>query len=470
MFHKNPRRGDVEAIAGSLQAHGQFRPIVVNEGTHTGRPMETLAGNHTLKAIRLLAERNPDDPRWQKVECYVVDVDDDRASRIVLADNRTTDLGDYDNDILLDVIGNLDDTLGLVGTGYDEGYIDALLGANEWETDDPGDQVQSSSLVDRFGVPPMTVLDTRQGYWLDRKRAWQALGINSEVGRDESLLYTDRMNAYTNWYEVKNAHPDLTDEQIEEQHQDDLKPYANGSATSTFDPVLAELLTAWHTTHGDHILDPWAGGSVRGIVAAHLGRHYAGCELRPEQVAANEHQWAAINPHQDDVPTPQWITGDSRHTMRDLPAESHDMILGCPPYYDLEEYSDDPADLSNMSTEQFEQAMRDTLTAADRALHPDRFAAFIIGAVRDKRGHLRDMKRLMIDSAPPGWHLVNDAVLINAVGTAAIRAPRAFTATRALARTHQDIVIFCKGDRKKATTRLGDVYLGELPDDTDHTN
>lgn len=52
LYHKNPRMGDVDAIAGSLQAHGQFRPIVVNEGTHTGRPMETLAGNHTLKAIR----------------------------------------------------------------------------------------------------------------------------------------------------------------------------------------------------------------------------------------------------------------------------------------------------------------------------------------------------------------------------------------------------------------------------------
>lgn len=125
LFHKNPRRGDVEAIAGSLQAHGQFRPIVVNEGTHTGRPMETLAGNHTLKAIRLLAERNPDDPRWQQVECYVVDVDEDRASRIVLADNRTADLGSYDNDILIDVLNSVEHDLD--GTGYDYDDLSALL-------------------------------------------------------------------------------------------------------------------------------------------------------------------------------------------------------------------------------------------------------------------------------------------------------------------------------------------------------
>lgn len=54
--HKNPRRGDVQAIADSLRVNGQFRPIVVNRGTHTGRPMEVLAGNHTLMAARDLAE------------------------------------------------------------------------------------------------------------------------------------------------------------------------------------------------------------------------------------------------------------------------------------------------------------------------------------------------------------------------------------------------------------------------------
>lgn len=138
LHHKNPRRGDVDAIAGSLQAHGQFRPIVVNEGTHTGRPLEVLAGNHTLKAIRQLAETNPDDPRWSQVEAYVIDVDDDRATRIVLADNRTSDLGTYDNAELLDLLEELDGAY--EGTGYDEDYIDALLGENTpEELPEPGD-------------------------------------------------------------------------------------------------------------------------------------------------------------------------------------------------------------------------------------------------------------------------------------------------------------------------------------------
>ena len=151
LFHKNPRRGDVEAIAGSLQAHGQFRPIVVNEGTHTGRPMETLAGNHTLKAVRLLAERNPEDPRWQQVECYVVDVDEDRATRIVLADNRTSDLGSYDDDILLDVLESVDHDLD--GTGYDYDDLEMIR-----EMADGAPSLED--LEDEYGEPEDSDLDT----------------------------------------------------------------------------------------------------------------------------------------------------------------------------------------------------------------------------------------------------------------------------------------------------------------------
>lgn len=172
MFHKNPRRGDVEAIAGSLQAHGQFRPIVVNKGTHTGRPMETLAGNHTLKAIRLLAERNPDDPRWQQVECYVVDVDDDRASRIVLADNRTADLGSYDDESLLDLLETVDHDLD--GTGYDYDDLDMLrdmadgapsLDDLEEEYGEPEDD--DFWVTIRFKVPPVLA-----DQWNDWARAY----------------------------------------------------------------------------------------------------------------------------------------------------------------------------------------------------------------------------------------------------------------------------------------------------------
>lgn len=143
LHHKNPRRGDVDAIAGSLQAHGQFRPIVVNEGTHTGRPLEVVAGNHTLKAIRQLAETNPDDPRWSQVEAYVIDVDEDRATKIVLADNRTSDLARYDDESLLDLLDTVDHDLD--GTGYDYDDLNSLLAATSSAADDFADYFEAQA-------------------------------------------------------------------------------------------------------------------------------------------------------------------------------------------------------------------------------------------------------------------------------------------------------------------------------------
>ena len=114
-YHANPRVGDTDAIAASLQAHGQYRPLVVNTGTHTGRANEVLAGNHTLIAMRDLAEQAPEDDRWQRVDVWRIDVDDDRATRIVLADNRTAELGHTDSELVLPLLQEVET---LDGTGY----------------------------------------------------------------------------------------------------------------------------------------------------------------------------------------------------------------------------------------------------------------------------------------------------------------------------------------------------------------
>lgn len=131
LFHKNPRVGNVDVIKASLRAHSQYKPVVVNKGTHTGRPNEILAGNHTVKAIRDLAEENPDDERWATVDVWEIDVDDDRAGRIVVADNRTSELGHTDEEALLELLQDLED---LDGTGYEDEDLDdlvALLQENE---------------------------------------------------------------------------------------------------------------------------------------------------------------------------------------------------------------------------------------------------------------------------------------------------------------------------------------------------
>lgn len=123
-YGKNPRRGDVDAIAASLRVNNQYRPIVVNKGTHTGRKMEVLAGNHTLMAARQLAE---EDARFAEIDTWLIDVDEDHATRIVLADNRTSELGGFDNHELLDLLESLPD--GREGTGYDDVDVEHLLAA-----------------------------------------------------------------------------------------------------------------------------------------------------------------------------------------------------------------------------------------------------------------------------------------------------------------------------------------------------
>lgn len=126
------------------------------------------------------------------------------------------------------------------------------------------------------------------------------------------------------------------------------------SGTSIFDPVLCELAYRWFSPVGGLILDPFAGGSVRGIVAAKLEREYVGIDLRPEQVAANREQAARVCAN---GVTPTWHCGDSLMTIPALDIAA-DFVFSCPPYGDLERYSDDPSDLSTMSLCDFIGAYR----------------------------------------------------------------------------------------------------------------
>ena len=109
-YPTNPRRGDIEAIAQSLKAHGQYRPIVVQESTNF-----VLAGNHTLKAAKKLG--------WKKIKAVMVSVDSDTARKIVLADNRLTDLAAYNEPLLKSLLQALPE---LDGTGFTEAEVETL--------------------------------------------------------------------------------------------------------------------------------------------------------------------------------------------------------------------------------------------------------------------------------------------------------------------------------------------------------
>jgi Domain of unknown function (DUF4417) len=123
VFHQNPRVGNVDKIAKSLHINGLYRPIVVNIGTHTGRENEILAGNHTYLGARKplfwqAGGETYDKPAWDTILCSFVDVDDEAAAQIVIADNKTADDGTYDETVLAELVSGLPD-INAAGTGYD---------------------------------------------------------------------------------------------------------------------------------------------------------------------------------------------------------------------------------------------------------------------------------------------------------------------------------------------------------------
>lgn len=232
-----------------------------------------------------------------------------------------------------------------------------------------------------------------------------------------------------------------------------LEPTSSG--TSIFDPVLCELVYRWFSPAGGAVLDPFAGGSVRGLVASRLGRRYAGVELRAEQVAANRAQLALAG-----KPRPVWHCGDARDTGRLCAGYKADLVFSCPPYADLERYSDDPADLSAMPYDAFLAAYRAIIAAALALLKPDRFACFVVGDVRAPDGYYRGLPGDTIAAfAAAGARLYNDAVLITAVGSLPLRAGKAFTAARKLGKAHQNVLVFCNGDPRKAAAACGPVEI-----------
>lgn len=145
-FHRNPRNGDIPAIMASLRRHTQFKPITGNIGTHTGRPLEILAGNHTLMAFRELAEAEPDAKEWQKILVHWVDVDDDMAERIVVADNQTSQLGGFDEAELAELVAGFDGDID--GLGFAEADIADLMALREENELPPVDPTPGPSAND----------------------------------------------------------------------------------------------------------------------------------------------------------------------------------------------------------------------------------------------------------------------------------------------------------------------------------
>ena len=121
---RNPRKGNTEVIKESIEANGFYGAVIVQRSTG-----QILAGNHRWKAAKLAGEA--------KVPVAWVDVDDDHAARILLADNKTNDLAGYNEEVLTALLTELNESVGLEGTGYAPIDLDLLLDGDSIEDIDP---------------------------------------------------------------------------------------------------------------------------------------------------------------------------------------------------------------------------------------------------------------------------------------------------------------------------------------------
>lgn len=269
-------------------------------------------------------------------------------------------------------------------------------------------------------ITPFSVLDTRTKEWKQRKDYWITnYGIQSELGRENTQSKTIFWDSPTN--------------------------------VSIFDPVLCELMYDWFVPKGGKILDPFAGGSVRGIVAEEMGFSYLGIDLSEEQIIANRKQSSK----------PKWIVGDSKKMIFGL-QQQFDFIFTCPPYYDLEVYSDNPADLSQMTEEQFDINLESVIKQSKIRLKDNRFFCIVVSEVREQSvtgrystGRYRGLVRKTIEMCErSGLEFYNDIVLFNSQHQASRVSKTYFERNRKIPSVHQNVLVFIKGNPDIATEEI----------------
>jgi DNA modification methylase len=267
-------------------------------------------------------------------------------------------------------------------------------------------------LREQFIEPPFSVLDTKSGNWQRRKKLWASLGIKSEVGRSSVVINMDTTK------QEKNS----------------------ASYVSIFDPALCEVLYKWFCIKGGEILDCFSGGSVRGIVANKLGYKYTGIDIRQEQIDSNREQALEIL---DITNQPNWFVGDSNLVLDGFNKE-FDFVFSCPPYADLEVYSDLKGDISNMPYIEFMKAYESIIEKSCKLLKKDGLACFVVGEVRDKNGNYIGFVPDTIRAFEKcGMKFYNEAILLNAIASASMRA-NGNMKSKKLVKVHQNILVFKK--------------------------
>lgn len=322
-------------------------------------------------------------------------------------------------------------------------------GSGGMETNSAKEGSKDGSLNERFVVPPFSILDTRKGYWQARKKLWRDIIGDMGESRNDTLITSPEIK-YKDLYLKTRKHreelgitfKEYLDKYVSDEVKEREAAKVLSAGVSLLDPVMAEIVCKWFGTQGCNTFDCFAGDSVFGYVSSYLGNEFTGIELRPEQAALNNARVEGM--------TARYINDDGQNVGKHIEPNSQDLLFSCPPYFDLEVYSDLPNDASNQGTyEDFIGILRNAFTAALGCLKDDRFAVIVVGDVRNKKtgcyyDFCGDIKRIFRDN---GAELYNEIILVETGASTALRAGR-YMESRKVAKMHQNILVFYKGNTK----------------------
>lgn len=378
----------------------ELRPMVVNSDNIV------LGGNMRLKALKELGYKEVP-KEWIK---NADDLTEDEQRQFIVKDN--IGFGEHDWEMLQ--------------ADWDLSELEEWgLDIPEWDNEEVLEaeediEVAIQKLEDKFIVPPFSVLNAREGKWQERKKYWRDLikdtGITRDTGNQTNTRYR-------------------TVEGFSAARQDE-------TTGSVLDPVLSEIVIKWFGLDKSKMFDCFAGDTVFGYVSAYLGNNFTGIELRKSQADFNNERTQGFNA--------RYICDDGRNILNHIEPYSQDLLFSCPPYFDLEVYSDLDNDASNQKEYSDFLSILDTaFSNSIKCLKENRFAVIVCGDVRDKKGNyyrLPDHIKEIFEKN--GMPLYNELILVDPVGNLQMRVGK-YMEHRKVGKTHQNILVFYNGNTKK---------------------
>lgn len=295
-----------------------------------------------------------------------------------------------------------------------------------------GNQViKKHSLADKFIIPPFSIFNSDSNEWQKKKKIW------NNIINDKAQARANKLRCYGN-----------------EKALSFMSIRNDTSNTSVLDPVMSEIILEWFTLPNYKVYDPFAGDAIFGTVSSYKNRLFTGIELREEQCIFNNNIVSAITDKSI------YICDDANNIDNHISDNSQDFLFSCPPYADLEVYSDNPFDLSNMSYEKFFTTIEIVLKKCFNKLKENRFACIVIGEVRDEKTgfYIGLVPKIINIMQSVGFGYYNEIILKTPIGNLHMRAGRYMNHNRKVGKQHQNILIFYKGNTHNIKKHFPKLY------------